>query len=379
MITMAYHLFNIFKINFGDKELNIMRPFIKFYPTQLTIILSLFIMLFISGYLHADSNVELAFPDAYEIDDSPGDAPYFNHNSITYQLHNFHKENDADWVRLYALEFDPIEIKTYDTGYDCTTVISIYDTDGISLITKSVRSLSDGTNLVSFRPPLDGTDGVFFVKITNKDQSMYGRDATYKLSIYKPVTGTMGIIDGIITSEISGRRIENVMVSTPSDEVLIVNDEGVLVAAPFDKVLSLNNGFYYIACPVAGQIDLIAQKTGYQKYQTTVTMGEEQMLELNIALTPSYTYSSNYTLAQWGLRGSDAYYCVDICDLNGTPYPGLQKVECGENFNAWSAKHYINIILGIPDSALSGLQFMWKVWSPTGYGGEGFEGVITVP
>ncbi|MBF0468384.1 MAG: hypothetical protein HQK61_05810 [Desulfamplus sp.] len=305
--------------------------------------------------------METAFPDAFEIDDTPADAQYFNHNAIYFQMHNFHKEGDADWIAFSALKSDvAIEIKTYDPGPDCETVIGLYGTDGITLILpESRQSLSDGTHLVSWRPVADGT---YYVKITNKDSALYGRNAYYKLWIYKPVMSTVaGRIDGVVTDASSGQRLE-----------------GVLVSTPFDEVRSTQKGFYYIACP-AGEISFVADKIGYQKFHTMVSMGEDQRIQINIALTPSYSYSSTYTLSQWGTRGSDTNYCLDICDLNGNPYPGLEDVVCGENLHAWSAKEYINITLGVPDTLLSGFQFMWKVSSPAGYGGEGFEGVISVP
>jgi len=53
-----------------------------------------------------------------------------------------------------------------------------------------------------------------------------------------------------------------------------------------------------------------------------------------------------------------------------------QALECGENFHSWSPKEFLNK-LGIPDGTLPGFKFNWRVWSPAGYGGEGFEGQVT--
>lgn len=334
------------------------------YTRQCAILLigmfSLWMICFNPLLLHANIGADSAFPDPFEMDDTAMEAVYFNHNIVSFQMHTFHKTGDTDWVSFVALKSDEaIEIKTYDPGPDCETVITLYDTDAVTQLTESRHTLSDGTHLLSWRPPADGT---YYVKVTNKDQSLYGRYAYYKLWIYKPVMSTIdGRVDGVITDVSSGRRLEGVVLSTP-----------------FDAVRSAFDGFYYISCP-AGEISFIAEKMGYQNFQTIVSMGEDQRIEMNIALNPSHTYTSTYSLAQWGTRGSDTYYCVDICDLNGNPYPGLQSVACGEGLHAWSAQNYVNITLGIPDSALSGFQFMWKVSSPTGYGGEGFEGVITIP
>lgn len=88
------------------------------------------------------------------------------------------------------------------------------------------------------------------------------------------------------------------------------------------------------------------------------------------------SYQSTYEDIQWSCRGDDTFYCIDICDENWNIYSGLQALECGENLHSWSPKNYINNVLGIPDSALSGFSFNWRVWSPGGYGGEGFEGTV---
>ncbi|SLM29357.1 exported hypothetical protein [Desulfamplus magnetovallimortis] len=317
------------------------------------------IMLLAPCFLHANPNVEMAFPDVFEIDDSPADAVYFNHNAISYQMHTFHKSGDEDWISFSALKSDEsIEIKTFDPGPDCETVIGLYDTDGETLmIPESRHSLSDGTHLVSWRPVSDGT---YYVKIANKNESIYGRNAYYKLWIYKPVMSTVdGRIDGIVTDDYSKDRLE-----------------GVLLSTPFDEVRSQEKGFYYLKCP-AGEISFIAYKIGYEKFKTVVDMGQDQRIQINIELTPSYEYISDYEVAQWALRGDDLYYCVDICDVNGNLI--LESVACGENLNAWSAQDFVNITLGLPDSAFSGLTFMWKVRSESGYGGDGYEGLITVP
>lgn len=86
---------------------------------------------------------------------------------------------------------------------------------------------------------------------------------------------------------------------------------------------------------------------------------------------------STYDLIQWGNRGGDTFYCLDICDENWNVYDGLRALYCGEGFHSWSPKQYLNNVIGIPDP--SGLRFRWRVWSPGGYGGAGFEGEVVVP
>jgi len=87
-------------------------------------------------------------------------------------------------------------------------------------------------------------------------------------------------------------------------------------------------------------------------------------------------YNSSYDLIQWEPRGGDKEYCIDITDDKFNIYPGFQAIACGKNMYEFSPRRYVEEILKI--SIPNGLNFYWRVWSPTGYGGNGFEGKVTV-
>lgn len=97
----------------------------------------------------------------------------------------------------------------------------------------------------------------------------------------------------------------------------------------------------------------------------------------NVNVYADSNYISSYERIQWGTRGNDTFYCLDICDENWNVYPGLQALECGEGLHSWSPKQFLNE-LGVSDEDVVGLTFNWRVWSPNGYGGEGFEGQVIV-
>ncbi|MEA2061955.1 MAG: hypothetical protein U9P10_15950 [Thermodesulfobacteriota bacterium] len=88
-------------------------------------------------------------------------------------------------------------------------------------------------------------------------------------------------------------------------------------------------------------------------------------------------YESTYENIQWGNRGGDTYYCIDICDKNWNVYEGLRAVACGEDLHNWSPKHFVTVDLGVEDLP-SGFTFNWIIWSSSGYGGEGFQGQVVV-
>ena len=68
----------------------------------------------------------------------------------------------------------------------------------------------------------------------------------------------------------------------------------------------------------------------------------------------------------WGSRGEDTVYCLDILDSDRQMLH--QAVVCGQGLHAYA-----------PDALdLSGGTYYWKIWSPGGYGGAGFEGHLLV-
>ena len=329
----------------------------------------IFIYLVFNGHdAFAGSEGKSFFPDQYELDDTAKNASEITLNALAEQTHNFHKANDQDWIQFHALKSDTsIEIKAYDLGEACEPVITLYYTDALTVLDESRNSWNldpdhpdKRVNLYSWRPL---SDGLYYVKLTNKNGEQFGSQAGYSLRVGRPLGPRMGYIEGIITNAETGNFVGGAVITTVASSA----------------VSSYQSEGYYVLLSPAGDIAVTIKKTGYQTFTKNVIVGEAARVELSVSLTPSYAYHSSYELAQWIKRANDSYYCVNICDLNGNVYSGLQDIRCGEDFHAWSAKNYINLILGIPDSTLSGFQFMWKVWSPTGYGGEGFEGVIIVP
>jgi hypothetical protein len=90
----------------------------------------------------------------------------------------------------------------------------------------------------------------------------------------------------------------------------------------------------------------------------------------------AFSYQSTYDELQWEPRGQDTQYCLDVTDENWNIYPGLQAIACGENLYRFSPRQYVHDVYHI--ELAPGFTFYWRVWSPGGYGGNGFEGVVRV-
>jgi hypothetical protein len=90
-----------------------------------------------------------------------------------------------------------------------------------------------------------------------------------------------------------------------------------------------------------------------------------------------FAYESSYDRIQWDKRGDDTFYCIDITDDKFQVNPWLQALFCGENLYSFSPKDYLNQMQR-SNSLAAGTRFGWRVWSPSGYGGHGYEGIVTV-
>jgi len=85
---------------------------------------------------------------------------------------------------------------------------------------------------------------------------------------------------------------------------------------------------------------------------------------------------SSYDRIQWDKRGNDTFYCIDITGENFQVHPWLQALNCGENLYSFSPKTYLSQVMKRGD-LMPGTRFGWRVWSQSGYGGEGYEGTVT--
>ena len=91
----------------------------------------------------------------------------------------------------------------------------------------------------------------------------------------------------------------------------------------------------------------------------------------------AFGWQSTYESIIWEPRENDTFYCLDIYSHDFSEL-WIRAIQCGEDFHQWSAKTFIESKLGMTEGLPVGFQFAWKVWSASGYGGEGFQGLVTV-
>ncbi len=173
----------------------------------------------------------------------------------------------------------------------------------------------------------------------------------------------MGFIDGITKSSRNGLFVGGVLLSTFATSAISSYDA---------------EGYYFLLCP-AGTFTVTVEKPGWQTQQKNINMPEAGRLEETWSLTPANIYTNSYFTVTWPEIGSQHHFKMTLCDTNGVPLSGFENVRENDNFFSWSPKNYINLVLGIPDSQLSGFTFMWKATAANGQTSSQHQGIVTVP
>ena len=134
-------------------------------------------------------------PDAYEVDDTPGQASYMDVGTVQSN-HNFHSATDEDWVRFYL----PATGKVFDviatqqgTNIDLAMDIYLERPDGtLSNIYLGIDDAADGIGEyeeqeLNFVTDSELQEGFYLVRIYPAVDSMWGPDSQYDLTVIEPV------------------------------------------------------------------------------------------------------------------------------------------------------------------------------------------------
>jgi hypothetical protein len=202
--------------------------------------------------------------DAYEEDNSADTASVCELNAIDPQHHSFHVQGDEDWVKFYGLAGELYTIETINLSTTCDTAIEVYDTDGASLLETRDGEINGVNERLDWTCP---AEGVYFVRIVQMGTE-YHDAVTYDLKIWHPTAPDGGVIFGVVKDADTLAVINNARIKTTDNST----------------ALSGNSGNYRIVNPAKTGINLIAQFTGYQTYNTTVNLGQSELLERDILM-----------------------------------------------------------------------------------------------
>jgi hypothetical protein len=133
--------------------------------------------------------------DAFEVDNTTATTNIMSANGSS-QLHTIHVNGDIDYVKVNVASVPAYYIfETSDGAGGCSldTVMTLYSTDGVTLLTSNDNKYASGTDLCSKIEYSFGTIGTYYLKINAVGVAV----GTYNLSIispmyYEPFNSTLG-------------------------------------------------------------------------------------------------------------------------------------------------------------------------------------------
>ena len=144
-------------------------------------------------------------PDSFEPDDTYQQAKDILTDG-SLQNHNFHIGTDYDYVKFNALAGSIYQLNTSNLQNNADTVITLYDSDGVTQIKEDDDSGEGVSSFLSFTPTTSGVyylrvkqydngvtpaaGGIYDVSITNVGTDEHEPDDTYQQAKDIPVDGT---------------------------------------------------------------------------------------------------------------------------------------------------------------------------------------------
>jgi murein DD-endopeptidase MepM/ murein hydrolase activator NlpD len=109
----------------------------------------------------------------------------------TLQNQRFDILKDEDWFRLETSAGAKYTLWTGDLTTGVDTVLEIYDTDGVTVLTLNDNDGNNAASLVEWYAP---ASGIYFIRITRAPNSSYGCDASYSMSVVQEVRAYFPLI-----------------------------------------------------------------------------------------------------------------------------------------------------------------------------------------
>ena len=130
--------------------------------------------------------------DDYELDDTCNQAQPIQLNGVAQQ-HTFHQPDDSDWAWFDGQAGTTYTVQTSNTGPNADTVLELYGQCGQPPNASDDNAFGPGATL-TFPAP---TTGRYYIRVLQKNGSVYGDGTDYDLSVRAQVpTGAAIIVAG---------------------------------------------------------------------------------------------------------------------------------------------------------------------------------------
>lgn len=186
-------------------------------------------------------------PDAFEPDDTWGQASDYNNIPAIKIIHNFHTATDVDWIKVDLTgTTNEHYLQVNDVGANSDIVMQVYD-DQLNLIGEVDAAGPAGSESFKVSPPIDGP---LYVRLST---TVFGQVTEYSF-IDMALVCDVGFLTGTVTDAYTGNPLEGVAVYA----------EHTTYGTPYN-ITSLPGGTFYAVCCTGGYT-LAASKTGYQTF-----------------------------------------------------------------------------------------------------------------
>jgi hypothetical protein len=210
-------------------------------------------------------------PDEFESDGTIVEAKPISIND-TPQHHNFHAETDEDWVMFYAIPGVTYTVKVGDLTIVCDAAVALFDANGTKLMSPQGSGGPGQDEYLEWTCPVNG-EGVYYVKVANENTN-YGENTRYKLSVYQPIGGVPGTLWGFVFNELA----QGVGGATIKFNL----------SATTGTAMSMASGYYRAVLP-SGTWPVDVQASGYEfpAGQTVTVMAENEVVQFLFMSSPA--------------------------------------------------------------------------------------------
>jgi hypothetical protein len=162
--------------------------------------------------------------DSYESDGAASSARAVRVDGSRYR-HNFHAEDDHDWIKFTASANATYSIRTFKVGAHADTMLTLYKSDGRTILATN-DDIADpgGASRIIWKAPASGT---YYAQVTHNTRYGYGCTTAYDVAVTKTATAGMGAtLDNQIDNTVDGEPappgdlepLDEAQAAPPSDQ-----------------------------------------------------------------------------------------------------------------------------------------------------------------
>jgi hypothetical protein len=203
--------------------------------------------------------------DFFENDDTPENASIITIYDENSQRHNFHKQDDKDWISFFGIPGNIYTIEAFNIGDQCDVVIQLFDSEKRFIIEEDFNGKGQ-EELLTWDSC--NQEGIYYICVSQYEKA-FGKGTEYSLNIYFPAGIADGCLVGKITDIETGNPLSNVKIKAETNH----------------SAISHNSGIFRMPCN-SGEYIITAIAYGYELFSKAMVINSIQRTKKNIELVP---------------------------------------------------------------------------------------------